>query len=62
MSGRIALWRAVADSAGGAVLTAVQEFVVATTDQLTPIPAEVPLSIAAPVLCAGLTSGPGLRV
>jgi D-arabinose 1-dehydrogenase-like Zn-dependent alcohol dehydrogenase len=37
---------------------AVQEFVIATTDQLTPIPAEIPLSMAAPVLCAGLTSEP----
>lgn len=34
----------------------VQEFVVARASQLTPIPDDVPLSMAAPILCAGLTS------
>ena len=35
---------------------AVQEFIVAPASQLTPIPDAVPLSMAAPILCAGLTS------
>ncbi|KAK1926609.1 mannitol-1-phosphate dehydrogenase MPDH1 [Papiliotrema laurentii] len=33
-----------------------QEFIVAPASQLTPIPDAVPLSMAAPILCAGLTT------
>jgi propanol-preferring alcohol dehydrogenase len=38
-----------------------QQFAVACTSQLTPIPAGLDMAVAAPILCAGLTVWKGLK-
>nr|XP_019010802.1 uncharacterized protein I206_04105 [Kwoniella pini CBS 10737]OCF49583.1 hypothetical protein I206_04105 [Kwoniella pini CBS 10737] len=49
-----------ADLRGSASTTSVQEFIVSRTVHLTPIPDDVSLAEAAPILCAGLTTYKGL--